>query len=115
MHRVPFLWRFHLPHHVDLDLDASTALRFHAGELVISTGWRIGQVALIGVSPLSLSAWQTFVMLSVLFHHSNLRLPIAFERELNRVLVTPRMHGIHHSIIKNDSFAHRGRNRVEAL
>jgi len=103
MHRVPFLWRFHLPHHVDLDLDASTALRFHAGELAIATGWRIFQVTLIGVSPLSLSVWQTFVLLSVLFHHSNLRLPIQVEQKLVRMFVTPRMHGIHHSIEKEET------------
>ena len=103
MHRVPFLWRFHLPHHVDLDLDASTALRFHTGELVISIGWRVGQVALIGISPLSLSVWQTFLMVSILFHHSNVRLPLEVERKLNRVFVTPRMHGIHHSIVKEET------------
>jgi len=103
IHRVPFLWRFHLPHHVDLDLDASTALRFHAGELVISIGWRVGQVALIGLSPLSLSVWQTFLMVSILFHHSNVRLPLEVERKLNRVFVTPRMHGIHHSTVKEET------------
>lgn len=103
MHRLPFLWRFHVAHHVDLDLDASTALRFHFGELIIATGWRAGQVALIGVSPLSLSVWQTFLLLSVLFHHSNVRLPVEFERKLNRVFVTPRMHGIHHSIIREET------------
>lgn len=103
MHRVPFLWRFHLPHHVDLDLDTSTAVRFHAGELAIATGWRVLQVTLIGVSPLSLSAWQTFVLLSVVFHHSNVRLPIEVERKINLVFVTPRMHGIHHSIVKEET------------
>ena len=51
MHRSSWLWRLHLPHHVDLDLDASTALRFHFSELVVSIAWRAGQVALIGVSP----------------------------------------------------------------
>ena len=102
MHRVPILWRFHIVHHADLDLDASTALRFHAGELIIGTGWRACQVVLIGVSPLSISVWQTFLFLSVLFHHSNLRLPIEVERKLNSVIVTPRMHGIHHSIIARD-------------
>jgi sterol desaturase/sphingolipid hydroxylase (fatty acid hydroxylase superfamily) len=102
-HRVPFLWRFHVAHHVDLDLDASTALRFHFGELALSTGWRAAQVALIGVSPLSLSVWQTFLLLSVLFHHSNVGLPLEVERRLNRVLVTPRMHGIHHSIIREET------------
>jgi sterol desaturase/sphingolipid hydroxylase (fatty acid hydroxylase superfamily) len=71
MHRLNWLWRFHLPHHVDLDLDASTALRFHFSDLVISIAWRAGQVTLIGVSPLSLSVWQTLLLLSILFHHSN--------------------------------------------
>lgn len=102
-HRLPVLWRFHLVHHVDLDLDASTALRFHAGELAISTGWRAGQVLLIGVSPLSFSVWQTLMLLSVIFHHSNVRLPLALERRVNRIIVTPRMHGIHHSIVKEET------------
>lgn len=103
MHRVPFLWRFHLPHHVDLDLDSSTALRFHFGELAIASGWRVAQVTAIGVSPLSLSVWQTFVLLSVLFHHSNVRIPIEVEEKLRCVFVTPRMHGIHHSIVKEET------------
>lgn len=102
-HRVPLLWRFHVAHHVDLDLDASTALRFHFGELALSTGWRAGQVVIIGVSPLSLSVWQTFLLLSILFHHSNVRLPVEVERKLNRVFVTPRMHGIHHSVVREET------------
>jgi sterol desaturase/sphingolipid hydroxylase (fatty acid hydroxylase superfamily) len=102
-HRVPFLWRFHLPHHVDLDLDSSTALRFHFGELILATGWRAAQVTVIGVSPVALSIWQVFVLLSVLFHHSNVRLPIEVEEKLRYVFVTPRMHGIHHSIVKEET------------
>jgi sterol desaturase/sphingolipid hydroxylase (fatty acid hydroxylase superfamily) len=102
-HRVPPLWRFHVAHHVDLDLDASTALRFHFGELALATAWRAGQVVVIGVSPLSLSVWQTFLLLSVLFHHSNVRLPVEVERKLNRVFVTPRMHGIHHSFVREET------------
>ena len=99
-HRVSWLWRFHVVHHVDLDLDASTALRFHCGELVLSVAWRAGQILLIGVSPLALSVWQTAVLLSILFHHSNVRLAVETERRLNRFIVTPRMHGIHHSIVQ---------------
>lgn len=102
-HRVPFLWRFHQPHHVDLDLTASTALRFHFGELSLAVVWRAGQVVLIGVSPLSLSIWQTFTLLEIMFHHSNVHLPPEVERRLNRVLVTPRMHGIHHSVVENET------------
>jgi sterol desaturase/sphingolipid hydroxylase (fatty acid hydroxylase superfamily) len=102
-HKVPFLWRFHVAHHVDLDLDASTALRFHFGELVISVPWRAGQIILIGVSPLAFSVWQTLLLLSILFHHSNVRLPVAAERWLNRLIVTPRMHGIHHSVVREET------------
>lgn len=100
MHRSAWLWRFHLPHHVDLELDASTALRFHFAELIVSVPWRAAQIALIGVSPLSFSVWQTALMLSILFHHSNVRLPIKIERWLSYFIVTPRMHGIHHSMIR---------------
>lgn len=97
-HRVSFLWRFHLVHHVDLDLDASTGLRFHAGELALSVPWRVAQIAAIGVTPGALVAWQTLTLASVLFHHSNSRLHPALEAVLTWLLVTPRMHAIHHSI-----------------
>jgi sterol desaturase/sphingolipid hydroxylase (fatty acid hydroxylase superfamily) len=102
-HRVPLLWRFHLAHHVDLDLDASTALRFHFGEITLSTAWRAAQVLLLGAGPLSLSVWQTLLLLSVLFHHSNVRLPVEVERRLNLLVVTPRMHGIHHSAVREET------------
>ncbi len=102
-HKVPFLWRFHLVHHIDLDLDASTAIRFHALDMVISAPWRAGQVALIGLTPRGLKLWQTFFFLSILFHHSNIRLPEALERRLARILTTPRMHGIHHSAVEDET------------
>jgi sterol desaturase/sphingolipid hydroxylase (fatty acid hydroxylase superfamily) len=96
-HRVPFFWRFHLVHHIDRDMDASTALRFHFGELALSVPVRALQMILIGVDSRTLWLWQTILFASLLFHHSNVRLPLRFERLLVRVIVTPRMHGIHHS------------------
>ena len=102
-HRAPFLWRFHVVHHADLDLDATTALRFHFAELALSVPWRAAQILVIGVSPQALSLWQTLLMLSVLFHHSNVRLPVGFERRLSRLVVTPRMHGIHHSAVRAET------------
>lgn len=96
-HRFPLLWRFHLVHHIDRDLDASTALRFHFGELALSIPIRAGQMLVIGVDPHTLWMWQTILFGSILFHHANVRLPLAIERALVRLIVTPRMHGIHHS------------------
>jgi sterol desaturase/sphingolipid hydroxylase (fatty acid hydroxylase superfamily) len=103
LHRAPWLWRMHVVHHVDLDLDTSTAVRFHVAEMVVSVAWRAGQVVLIGTSPLALSVWQTLLLISVLFHHSNVRLPRTTEAWLNRFIVTPRMHGIHHSIVQEET------------
>ncbi len=102
-HKVPALWRLHLVHHLDLDLDASTALRFHAVDMLVSTPYRAAQVALLGASPRAFRAWRRFFFLSILFHHSNLRLPPRLERLLACVLTTPRMHGIHHSAVHNET------------
>ena len=102
-HKLPVLWRFHLVHHVDLDLDASTALRFHAADMAISAPYRALQVVSAGASPRALKAWQGFFFLSVLFHHSNIRLPLRLERALARVFTTPRMHGIHHSAVQDET------------
>jgi sterol desaturase/sphingolipid hydroxylase (fatty acid hydroxylase superfamily) len=102
-HQIPFLWRFHLPHHIDLDLDASTALRFHFAELTLSIGYRAVQIVLIGASTYAVWVWQTILFASILFHHSNLKLPLALERRLVWLIVTPRMHGIHHSDRVNET------------
>ena len=102
-HRVPFLWRFHIVHHIDLDLDASTALRFHFAEMIVSVPWRAAQIVVIGVSPLAFAAWQAFLFPSILFHHSNVRLPKDVEKFLSYLIVTPRMHGIHHSIVEEET------------
>ena len=96
-HKVPFLWRFHQIHHADLDLTASTAIRFHFGEMTISAAFRAGQILLIGVSPKAFQTWQTLLFLSIFFHHSNIRLPKQLEEKLEKIIATPRLHGIHHS------------------
>lgn len=102
-HRVAFLWRFHRVHHADLDMDASTALRFHFAEMLLSVPWRCGQVVLIGATPLTLSLWQTLTLVAILFHHSDVELPERVERRLCRLVMTPRMHGIHHSIVQEET------------
>lgn len=96
-HRVPLLWRFHNVHHVDPDLDVTTAFRFHVVEIGYSTVFRLAQVVLIGPALWMYLAYEFVFVGATLFHHSNVKLPLRVERVLNGVLVTPRMHGIHHS------------------
>jgi sterol desaturase/sphingolipid hydroxylase (fatty acid hydroxylase superfamily) len=102
-HRVPALWRFHNVHHTDLDLDVTTALRFHFGELVMSIAVRSAQVALVGAGPVLVLVYEIALEAATEFHHSNLRLPIGLERVLNVLFVTPRMHGIHHSVLRGET------------
>jgi sterol desaturase/sphingolipid hydroxylase (fatty acid hydroxylase superfamily) len=104
-HKVGFLWRIHVVHHADLDLSTTTAFRFHFAEMLLSVPFRLAQVRCLGVAPFGLSLWQTLLFLSVMFHHSNVKLPKEWERRLNWFLVTPRMHGIHHSNVRTETDA----------
>lgn len=96
MHRVPLLWRLHLVHHADRDLDVTTALRIHVMEILVSVIVRIVQVVGLGATPSDFALWQRIFASCVLFEHANIRLPDLIERIVSRVIVTPRLHGIHH-------------------
>ena len=95
----PWLWRFHNMHHVDPDLDVTTSFRFHFGEVLYSTPFRVLQVGLLGISPVTYLVYEFLFNCATMFHHSNVRLPLTLERLLNKIFVTPRMHGIHHSAL----------------
>jgi sterol desaturase/sphingolipid hydroxylase (fatty acid hydroxylase superfamily) len=107
-HRLPLLWRFHNVHHFDPDLDVSTALRFHFVEIGLSAAFRVAQVTVLGLGAPVYWAYEVCFQANTLFHHSNVRLPIALERALNRVMVTPRMHGIHHSQVEAEAMSNYG-------
>ncbi|MBI2433024.1 MAG: sterol desaturase family protein [Candidatus Hydrogenedentes bacterium] len=96
-HRVPFLWRFHKVHHSDVELDASTALRFHTGEIVLSTLLRMVVVPLLGITIAQVAVYETILMPIILLHHSNVRMPRRLDNVLRWIIVTPYMHWVHHS------------------
>lgn len=96
----PMLWRFHQVHHSDVDMDITTGFRFHFGEMLASLLYRPLTAGLSGASPKMVVAYEIIYEAATAFHHSNSRLPFAFEKLLNAFVVTPRMHGIHHSIIQ---------------
>lgn len=103
LHQIPLLWRFHIVHHADRDMDVSTAIRFHFGEWLLSTPFRLVQTLVVGASERGVAAFEISMVLAIFFHHSNLRLPFAAERRLARWIVTPRLHGIHHSVIQQEN------------
>ncbi len=102
-HKIPLLWRFHLIHHTDLDLDTLTAFRFHFGEMVGSVFFRGLFVLISGATAKQVLAYEFCFEAAAQFHHSNIKLPFKLETAVNRVIVTPRMHGIHHSVNKSET------------
>jgi len=107
-HMVPLFWRFHNVHHTDLDMDVTTAARFHFGEMFFSIGFLSFALLFSGVAPLTFVVFFVVFEAATCFHHSNCRLPIGLERILNLVIVTPRMHGIHHSIVERETNSNWG-------
>jgi sterol desaturase/sphingolipid hydroxylase (fatty acid hydroxylase superfamily) len=107
-HRLSFFWRFHNVHHTDLELDVTTAARFHFGEILFSIPFRLLVVVLAGVPPLVYLGFEIVFESATMFHHSNWRLSLGLERILNWVIVTPRMHGIHHSIVERETDSNWG-------
>lgn len=96
-HKVPLLWRLHKVHHADPDIDVSTAIRFHPGEIAFSILWKIGWVLLLGVSAPDIIAFEAWLAANAAFNHGNIALPRWLDRLIRLFLVTPDMHLVHHS------------------
>jgi len=96
-HKVPLLWRFHAVHHADREVDASTALRFHTGEIILSGIARLAVLPLIGLTMPQLLVYELIFLPVIMFHHSNVRVPGHLDAILRWVIVTPWMHWVHHS------------------
>lgn len=102
-HEIPFLWRFHEVHHLDEFLDASSAFRFHFGEVMLSAVVRASVIRLMDIPLTSVILFDTMVLGMALFHHSNIALPGWLERPLSKIVVTPSIHWVHHHAIRADT------------
>lgn len=109
-HRYPWLWRWHRVHHADRDLDVSSALRFHPGEILLSMALKATAVVALGAPLLAVIAFEALLNGTAMFNHANLRLPAAMDGALRWLLVTPDMHRIHHSIRRDEQDSNFGFN-----
>jgi sterol desaturase/sphingolipid hydroxylase (fatty acid hydroxylase superfamily) len=98
-HAVPALWRLHRMHHADLDFDVTTGTRFHPLEILLSAGIKLGAVAALGPSALAVLVFEVLLNATAMFNHGNVRLPVAADRWLRWLVVTPDMHRVHHSVV----------------
>lgn len=109
-HKIPLLWRVHRMHHADTAFDLTTGLRFHPIEMVLSMLWKMVVVLALGAPVLAVLVFEVVLNATSMFNHSNLRLPLGFDRLLRLVLVTPDMHRVHHSILRRETDSNYGFN-----
>lgn len=102
-HVIPFLWWFHQVHHADKELDASSGVRFHTFEIVFSQITRIAIAPILGIQLEQLLLYELVLLPIILFHHSNIRLNETADLNLRLLIVTPHMHRLHHSDIKEET------------
>ncbi len=99
MHTFPLLWRLHRVHHADRDVDASTALRFHPFEIILSLALKSFIVVLLGIPADAVLVFAILLNGMAMFNHANIGLPAWLDKKLRIVVVTPDMHRVHHSVI----------------
>jgi sterol desaturase/sphingolipid hydroxylase (fatty acid hydroxylase superfamily) len=109
-HAVPVLWRLHMVHHADLDMDMTTGVRFHTLEILLSLGIKLAAVILLGAPALAVLIFEVVLNATSLFNHSNVRLPGWLDRVLRLVVVTPDMHRVHHSVMVQETNSNFGFN-----
>ena len=102
-HRIPWLWQLHKVHHADVDLDATSGIRFHTLEILLSAVFKLGMVVILGPSGLAVMVFEIILNAASLWSHSNVRIPLAIDRWLRLVLVTPDMHRVHHSVLVSET------------
>lgn len=110
MHRFPLLWRLHRLHHSDLDLDVTTALRFHPFEIVLSVAIKSAAVWLCGMPAEAVVLFAVLLNGMAMFNHANLKLPATVDNWLRKLLVTPDMHRVHHSVMRREHNSNFGFN-----
>ena len=101
-HKIPALWIFHRVHHADRDLDVSSGLRFHPIEIVLSMLYKFAIIILLGAPAFGVFLFEILLNGCAMFNHSNFRLPVGLDKVLRKIIVTPDMHRVHHSIIRRE-------------
>ncbi len=109
-HAVPILWRLHMMHHADMDYDVTTGLRFHPVEIIISMFIKMGSVAALGASPLTVILFEIVLNATAMFNHGNIKLPLHIDKVLRFLVVTPDMHRVHHSVTIRETNSNFGFN-----
>jgi sterol desaturase/sphingolipid hydroxylase (fatty acid hydroxylase superfamily) len=97
-HAVPAFWRAHRVHHADVDFDATTGVRFHPVQIVLSIPIKFAVIFVLGPPVLAVLVFEVVFNAVLVFSHANIHIPAAVDRVLRWFMVTPDMHRLHHSV-----------------
>ncbi|MBT8229387.1 MAG: sterol desaturase family protein [Bacteroidia bacterium] len=95
-HHVVWMWKFHVVHHTDQNVDTTTANRHHPGESVIRFVFTIMATLIAGAPMWLVFMYQSFSVILSQFNHANITIPKWLDRLLVSIIVTPDMHRVHH-------------------
>jgi sterol desaturase/sphingolipid hydroxylase (fatty acid hydroxylase superfamily) len=109
-HKVPVLWRLHRMHHSDVDIDATTGVRFHPFEIALSMAIKMAMILILGAPAVAVVIFEVLLNATAMFNHGNVKLPQAVDRALRRVIVTPDFHRVHHSVHRDETDSNYGFN-----
>jgi sterol desaturase/sphingolipid hydroxylase (fatty acid hydroxylase superfamily) len=109
-HLIHHMWKLHMMHHADLDIDVTTGARFHPIEIMLSMLIKLAVVIVIGAPPWAVLVFEVLLNATAMFNHSNVDLPVNIDRILRLFVVTPDMHRVHHSVIIKETNSNYGFN-----
>lgn len=95
-HKIYVLWRFHLVHHADNNVDVTTGLRHHPVESLMRGLFFFLGIFISGSPMYAVMIFQTLLVLSAAFTHANISLPRWIDLPLSYIFVSPNMHKVHH-------------------
>lgn len=99
-HKVKFMWRFHLIHHSDTHVDATTANRHHPVESVFRAVFTTVAVLVAGAPMWLVMLYQSLSVVLSQFNHANISLPRWIDKPLSWLIVSPNMHKVHHHYVQ---------------
>jgi sterol desaturase/sphingolipid hydroxylase (fatty acid hydroxylase superfamily) len=109
-HKIGLLWRIHRMHHADTGFDLTTALRFHPLEIILSMVWKAVIIIALGAPAIAVLVFEIVLNGAAMFNHANIKLPLPFDRILRKIIVTPDMHRVHHSVVLGETNSNYGFN-----
>ena len=96
LHKVAWMWRFHMVHHSDTNVDVTTATRHHPGDYVLREVFALIAILIAGIPLAFYLFYRILTVFFAYFSHANINMPLFLDKALSYIIITPNMHKFHH-------------------